>query len=99
MTIKDCIQYEDKKIPENEVMKLLESYDCTKFIPNDIYNDILWLLNNKELTYLYFYKEKDERTPLIIQIFKEFNIPLKVKTTYVKMNDKKTYIKVMVEIS
>lgn len=98
MTIKDCIQYEEKKIQEIEVIKILETFDSIKTIPDYIYNDILWLLNKKELTYLYYYKEKDERTPLIVKIFKEFNIPLQVKNTYVKMKDKKTYIKVMVEI-
>lgn len=98
MTIKDCIQYEEKKIQEIEVIKILETFDSIKTIPDYIYNDILWLLNKKELTYLYYYKEKDERTPLIVKIFKEFDIPLQVKNTYVKLKDKKTYIKVMVEI-
>lgn len=98
MTIKDCIQYEEKKIQEIEVIKILETFDSIKTIPDYIYNDILWLLNKKELTYLYYYKEKNERTPLIVKIFKEFDIPLQVKNTYVKLKDKKTYIKVMVEI-
>lgn len=98
MTIKDCVQYEEKKIQEIEVIKILETFNCIKTIPDYIYNDILWLLNKKELTYLYYYKEKDERTPLLVKIFKEFDIPVRVKTTYVKLKDKKTYIKVMVEI-
>lgn len=98
MTIKDCVQYENKNIQEREVIKILETFDCIKNITNDIYNDVLWLLNKKELTYLYFYKEKDERTPLLVKIFKEFDIPVQVNTTYVKLKDKKTYIKVMVEI-
>ena len=53
MTIKDCIQYEDKNIKENEVVKLLNSTEIMKNVSNEIYNDILWLLSHKELSYLY----------------------------------------------
>ena len=52
MTIKDCIQYEDKNIKENEVVKLLNSAEIMKNVSNEIYNDILWLLSHKELSYL-----------------------------------------------
>ena len=98
MTIKDCIEYENKKIKENDVIKKINSFNIIKNVPDNIYNDILWLLNKKELTYMYFYKEKDERTPLLVKVFKEFNIPLQMKNTYVKLKDKKTYIKVVLEI-
>lgn len=98
MTIKDCIEYENKKIKENDVIKKINSFNIIKNVPDNIYNDILWLLNKKELTYIYFYKEKDERTPLLVKVFKEFNIPLQMKNTYVKLKDKKTYIKVVLEI-
>lgn len=98
MTIKDCIEYENKKIKENDVIKKINSFNIIKNVPDNIYNDILWLLNKKELTYIYFYKEKDERTPLLVKIFKEFNISLQMKNTYVKLKDKKTYIKVVLEI-
>lgn len=100
MLIKDCISYTEKNIKESEVLNLIESYPLTDYIRKnlDLYDDILYLLDKKELTYLYPYKQKDYRTPNLIEAFKQFDIKISGIENFVKLKDNKVYIKIKLEI-
>ena len=100
MTIKNCISYKEKQIEEVEVISLIETYPLTAYIRDNIelYDDILYLLDKKELTYMLPHKQKDYRTPNIIEAFKQFDIKLSGTETFVKFKDNKIYIKIKLEI-
>lgn len=100
MLIKDCISYTEKNIKESEVLNLIESYPLTDYIRKnlELYDDILYLLDKRELTYLYPYKQKDYRTPNLIEVFKQFSIKISGKENFVKFKDNKVYIKIKLEI-
>ena len=65
MTIKNCISYKEKQIEEVEVISLIETYPLTAYIRKnlELYDDILYLLDKKELTYMLPHKQQDYRTP------------------------------------
>lgn len=99
MNIKDCISYKEKNIEESDVLDVIKSYPLTHYIreTEELYDDILWLLDNKELTYMNFYKQKDFRTPNLIEAFTQFGIKLTGRENFVKIKGQ-TYIKVSLEI-
>jgi hypothetical protein len=97
--INECILYTENNITEEEVLEVVNTYPLTSYIRNnkELYDDILWLLDKKELTYINFYKQKDYRTPNLIEVFSQFGIKLTGRENFVKMKGQ-TYIKVSLEI-
>jgi hypothetical protein len=100
MNIQDCIEYTKKEIQRDEVLSVINTYPLTDYVRTneELYEDILWLLNNKELTYILPYKQKDYRTPNMIEAFTQFGIKITGKESFVKFRDKKLYIKVRLDI-
>ena len=98
ITILDCLEYTAKNIPRQEVIDVIESYPLTDYIRKnpDLYEDILWLLDKKELTYIKPFKQKDYRTPNMIEAFNQFGIILTGTEKFVKL---KAYEKPSVKIS
>lgn len=98
ITILDCLEYTTKNITKEEVMDVINSYPLTDYIRKnpELYEDILWLLNNKELTYINPFKQKDYRTPNMIEAFNQFGISLSGKESFVKL---KVYERPSVKIS
>lgn len=101
MKIHDYIAYKEKQISEEEVLKEIETYPLTSYIREhfELYDDILYLLDNKELTYILPNKQRDYRTPNIIEAFKQFNIILTGQENFVKLKDNKIYVKIKLEIA
>lgn len=101
MTIKDCINYKKNNISEEEVISVIQTYPLTHYIREneDLYDDILWLLDKQELTYINPFKQKDFRTPNIIEAFSQFNIKLTGKESFVKLKMyERPAIKITLEI-
>jgi hypothetical protein len=98
MTILDCLEYTRKNITRQEVMDVIESYPLTDYIRKnpELYEDILWLLDNKELTYIIPFKQKDYRTPNMIEAFNQFGIKITGMEKFVKL---KAYERPSVKIS
>ncbi len=97
--MKKYIEYKSKNIDETEVLTEINTYDIPSYIIDnpELFDDILWLLNNKELTYINPYKQMDNRTPNLIRAFKLFDIKLTGKENFIKMKDG-LYIKIKLEI-
>jgi hypothetical protein len=100
MTIQNCISYKEKGIEEQEVIAMIETYPLTAYIRQnpELYDDILYLLDKKELVYIHLYKQRDYRTPNMIEAFTQFGIKITGKESFVKFRDKKLYIKVRLDI-
>jgi hypothetical protein len=100
MTIQNCISYKEKGIEEQEVIAMIETYPLTAYIRQnpELYDDILYLLDKKELVYIHPYKQRDYRTPNMIEAFTQFGIKITGKESFVKFRDKKLYIKVRLDI-
>ena len=101
MTIKECIEYKKNNINEEDVVDVINSYPLTHYIRTneDLYDDILWLLDNKELTYIHPYKQRDNRTPNIIEAFNQFDIKITGFEKIVKLKAfDKPSIKIKLEI-
>ena len=98
MTIKDCINYTNNNISEDEVMNIIQTYPLTHYIRENIelYDDILWLLDKQELTYINPFKQKDYRTPNLIEAFSQFGMRITGKESFVKL---KMYERPAIKIS
>ena len=100
MTIQNCISYKEKGIEEQEVIAMIETYPLTAYIRQnpELYDDILYLLDKKEVVFIQPYKQRDYRTPNMIEAFTQFGIKITGKESFVKFRDKKLYIKVRLDI-
>lgn len=101
MTIKECINYTNNNISEDEVMNIIQTYPLTHYIRENIelYDDILWLLDKKELIYIKPFKQKDYRTPNLIEAFSQFGIKLTGKESFVKIrNCERPSVKISLEL-
>ena len=98
ITILDCLEHTAKNITRQEIMDVIESYPLTDYIRKnpELYEDIIWLLDKKELTYIKPFKQKDYRTPNMIEAFNQFGISLTGKESFVKL---KAYERPSVKIS
>lgn len=98
ITILDCLEYTAKNIARQDVMDVIQSYPLTDYIRKnpELYEDILWLLDKKELTYIKPFKQKDYRTPNMIEAFNQFGIILSGMENFVKL---KAYEKPSIKIS
>ena len=98
LTIKDCIEYTVKELIRESVVEVIESYPLTDYIRKnpELYEDILWLLDKKELTYINPFKQKDYRTPNMIEAFNQFGLILSGTESFVKL---KAYERPCVKIS
>lgn len=101
LTILDCLEYTTKNITKEEVMDVINSYPLTDYIRknSELYEDILWLLDKKELTYINPFKQKDYRTPNMIEAFNQFGIILSGTEKFVKLRAyEKPSVKITLEI-
>lgn len=95
------IEFKKNDIKEEEVLEVIKTYPLTHYIRTneDLYDDILWLLDNKELTYIHPYKQRDNRTPNIIEAFNQFGIKITGVESFVKLKAfDKPSIKIKLEI-